>query len=108
MRTSYVFLALAVGALAACASPKTAMTAKNDSLPKQEVADATKPAVDECGAHALQSFVGKMRSDIPATPEIAKARIACTACAVTMDYRPNRLNIFFDEKSQVIEQIKCG
>jgi hypothetical protein len=109
MHKSYLILALAVGALAACASPKTEMAAGGDKIPKQEIVDATKPvAADACGAHAYQSLVGKMRSEIPAQPAGANWRVACTACAVTMDYRPDRLNIFFDEKTQAIKEVKCG
>jgi hypothetical protein len=109
MLRSYVFAALAFGALAACASPKAITAGNSDKVSKQEVVDATKPAAaDECGAHAHQSLLGKLRSEIPPQPAGANWRVACTSCAVTMDYRPDRLNIFFDEKTQVIKEVKCG
>jgi hypothetical protein len=106
MIRTYVFAAIALGAVAACASP---ITSNGDKLSKEEVAEASKPAAaDECGAHAHQALVGKLRSEIPAQPSGANWRIACTTCAVTMDYRPDRLNIFFDEKTQIIKEVKCG
>ncbi len=107
MRKAYVFAALATGALAACAS--SAAPPGGDKLSKEEVAEASKPlAADACGAQAHQDLIGKPRSEIPAQPAGANWRIACTACAVTMDYRPDRLNIFFDEKTQLIKDVKCG
>ncbi len=109
MLKSYVCIAFAAGALGACASPKATMAANGDKLSKQEVAEAGKPeSADECGARAHQALVGKMRSEIPAQPPGANWRVACTSCAVTMDYRPDRLNIFFDDKTQVIKEVKCG
>lgn len=100
---------LALGILAACANMNTTSAASGDKLSRKEVADATRrPSADECGARALQSLVGKSRSEIPARPAGTNWRIACTACPVTLDYRPDRLNIFFDEKTQVIQEVKCG
>jgi hypothetical protein len=34
--------------------------------------------------------------------------VACTACPITQDYRPERLNIFFDAQTGVIKQVRCG
>jgi hypothetical protein len=34
--------------------------------------------------------------------------VACTTCPVTMDYRPDRLNILFNADTGVVQQIKCG
>ncbi|MGE3302662.1 MAG: I78 family peptidase inhibitor [Hyphomonadaceae bacterium] len=95
--------------LAACAA-QTANTAVDPTAPtKQEIAEANAPpAEDQCGAVKMQSLVGAQKSAIPAAPAGAAWRVACTTCAVTMDYRPERLNIFFDEKTGEIKQVKCG
>ncbi|MGH6924035.1 MAG: I78 family peptidase inhibitor [Propylenella sp.] len=63
---------------------------------------------DECGASNYQNLVGQPRSRIPEKPENANWRIACTTCPVTMDYSPARMNIFYDEETDVIEEVKCG
>jgi hypothetical protein len=71
--------------------------------------DGTDPdGADPCGASRYQSLVGRPRSAIPAEPAGATWRIACTSCPITMDYSPARLNIFYDEETQIIEEVRCG
>ena len=106
---AHALLALALGILAACATTTPTNAANGDEVSKEEVAKANQPpSADECGARAMQDLVGKNRSEIPQTPASANWRVACTTCPVTLDYRPNRMNIFFDEKTQVIKEVKCG
>jgi DNA polymerase-3 subunit chi len=47
-------------------------------------------------AWEAQAFVGKKRTDLPAPVDPTRWRVACTTCPVTMDFRPDRLNILFD------------
>lgn len=63
---------------------------------------------DACGARDLQWLVGQPKSRIPVPTDPSKRRVACTTCPVTMDYRPDRLNIFFDAETGVIKEVKCG
>lgn len=63
---------------------------------------------DECGAGKYQYLVGKPRSQIPEKPAGATWRVTCTGCPITMDYSPARLNIFYDEETEIVEQVKCG
>jgi hypothetical protein len=63
---------------------------------------------DECGAAHYQYLVGKTKSAIPAAPAGARWRVTCTTCPVTMDYAPTRLNIFFDEKTGIVREVRCG
>jgi mRNA-degrading endonuclease toxin of MazEF toxin-antitoxin module len=76
--------------------------------PKPAPAPAPALSADACGAKALQSLVGKPRSAIPVPVDVRKRRVACTTCPVTMDYNPERLNIFFDAQSGIIKEVKCG
>lgn len=117
MSYAYLTIALAAFALAACESASPARAnAQADrapisgaTMPRDDVASATAPpSRDECNAAAYKYLVGKNKSEMPAKPANAIWRIACTSCAVTMDYAPSRLNIFFDTKSEVIKEVKCG
>jgi hypothetical protein len=63
---------------------------------------------DECRASNYRYLVGQPRSSIPEPPEGAKWRIACSGCPVTMDYSPARMNIFYNEETGIIEEVKCG
>jgi len=66
------------------------------------------PDADICHASHYQQYVGRKMIDLPPKPEGAIWRQACTACAVTMDFNPERMNIFFDKDSEVIKEIRCG
>lgn len=66
------------------------------------------PRPDSCGSGELQWLVGQPRSRIPVPTDPSKRRVACTTCAVTMDYRPDRLNIIFDAETGIIKEVKCG
>lgn len=104
---------IAVLALAACGTP-----APNASAPRAVERAASNPSVsrpaptntpaDPCGAGALQSLVGKHKSEIPVPVDVINRRVACTTCAITEDYRPERLNIFFNARTERIEQVRCG
>lgn len=88
-------------ALAACAAgpPK-------ESSP--EPSPQPQPVADTCGARALQHLVGRHRSEIPPAAKPELQRVACATCAITMDYNPERLNIFFDEATGIIQDVRCG
>ena len=66
------------------------------------------PHRDECGAHDLQTLVGRPRSEIPVPVIPSLQRVACTNCPVTQDYNPRRLNFFFDPQSGLIREVSCG
>jgi hypothetical protein len=40
--------------------------------------------------------------------DVSKRRVTCTTCPVTMDFREDRLNIFFDAETGIIKEVKCG
>lgn len=83
---------------------------KNDgaaSVPAAANAQADGEA-DQCGAGEYQWLVGQPRSRIPDQPAEAKWRVACSSCPITMDYSPARMNIFYDEETEIVEEVKCG
>ncbi len=66
------------------------------------------PPEDSCRSGAFQYLVGRNRSEIPVPTDPSKRRVACTTCPVTMDYRPDRLNFFFDAETGIVKEVKCG
>ena len=63
---------------------------------------------DMCKAGELQWLVGKPKTEIPVPVDVVNRRVTCTTCPVTEDFSPYRLNIFFDQQTGVIEQVRCG
>ena len=63
---------------------------------------------DTCQAGEFQYLVGKPRTDIPVPVDPSKRRVACTTCPVTMDFRADRLNIFYDEATGIVREARCG
>jgi len=62
----------------------------------------------QCRADQYQRYIGRHRSELPPRPAGEVWRVTCTTCAVTMDYNPSRLNIFYEESSGVIREVRCG
>lgn len=105
--------------LASCASPEPKPPAappppSTPAAPPKVAPAPAKPAReperprDACGAYELQSLIGKPRSEIPIPVDPSRRRVACTTCAVTMDFREDRLNIFFDAETGIIKSVTCG
>jgi hypothetical protein len=76
--------------------------------PRPQPAPARNEPRDMCGAKPLQYLVGKPRSEIPVPVNVSNRRVTCTTCPVTMDFREDRLNIFFDADTGIIKEVKCG
>ena len=60
----------------------------------------------QCDADASQSLIGSHYGAVT-FPADAHVRFVCTECPMTRDYRPDRLTIFYDEASGVIENVQC-
>ena len=63
---------------------------------------------DLCHAAELQSLVGQPRTEIPVPVDVINRRVTCTTCPVTEDYSPYRLNIFYDQDTGIVEEVRCG
>lgn len=97
-------------ALAACSTapePAPAPTAPPPA-PPPAATPAPEPTADACRADDYQHLVGRPKSEIPVPVKPELQRVACSTCAVTMDFNPNRLNFFFDAGTGVIQQVRCG
>lgn len=75
-----------------------------------EQAAPTTPAdgPTQCRADQYQRYVGRNRSELPPRPANETWRVTCTTCPVTMDYNSSRLNVFYDERTGIIREVKCG
>ena len=60
-----------------------------------------------CDAAAAQSLIGT-HVGAATFPADANVRIVCTTCPTTRDYRPDRLNVRFEEATGIIRGIDCG
>lgn len=102
-------LVAAILTLSACASTPAPTPAP--APPVTEAPTVPTPAplpADSCKSGDFQYLVGKNRSEIPVPNDPSKRRVACTTCPVTMDYRADRLNIFFDSETGIVKEVKCG
>jgi hypothetical protein len=121
-KSSLAWVGVAVLAAAACSSGPTSeapVRAPVASTPATQVVDyaaATQPIGtrmpqmdgDLCHAAELQSLVGQPRTEIPVPVDVINRRVACTTCPITEDYSPYRLNIFFDQETGIVEEVRCG
>ncbi|GGH04346.1 MAG TPA: hypothetical protein DF715_08125 [Oceanicaulis sp.] len=96
IRYAATFASLAM--LAACA------TAVNDAADGGVV---DRSGARECPAQQFQLLVGQLRSEIDASTLPVPYRIYGRDEAVTMDYRPERMNVIVGENGRV-ERVTCG
>ena len=77
--------------------------------PTQDSAPGGEPTPVACKAGDYQEYVGRNRSTIPAdAPRGRIFRVMCSSCAATMDYRDNRVNFTYDDKTNVVTRVSCG
>ena len=87
-------LILTAGALAAASC-----------APMPESADT--PAPQRCAAEASRSLIGSHVGAVSFAAD-ANVRVVCTTCPTTKDYRPDRLNVRFDQATGIIRSVDCG
>lgn len=77
--------------------------------PTQEAGAGGEPTPVACKAGDYQEYVGRNRSTIPAdAPRGRIFRVLCSSCAATMDYRDNRVNFTYDDKTEIVTRVSCG
>ena len=90
----------ALAAMAACVPPPPA-------APEAPESGGSQPPAWRCDADDARSLIGSHVGAVT-FPQNSNVRIACTTCAVTQDYQEDRLNLFFDQETGVIERVSCG
>lgn len=63
--------------------------------------------IEECPADAFQALVGQQVSEVDTDILPNLTRIIGPDLAVTMDFRPDRMNVYYDEEGEVTE-VRCG
>ncbi len=65
-------------------------------------------AGDLCNASKYRYLVGQHRSIIPQPPAGATWLVTCSSCAVDADFSERRLNIVYDENTDIVTSVDCG
>lgn len=90
MRLIFIPALVIVLAAGGCAQP-----------PSEEIGPA------RCDAEGARSLIGSHVGAVT-FPQGANVRVVCTTCATTRDFRPDRLNVRFNEATGMIESVDCG
>jgi hypothetical protein len=69
---------------------------------------AETPAEDACGAAAFQHLVGARATAAEGMTAPGPVRVFRTGQPVTMDHRPDRLNIELDARGRTVVRVFCG
>jgi hypothetical protein len=100
-----LLLIVALG-FAACAQPGYTYR-ELDDIARDGQRDAIEQASDACGAAQHQSLIGRDGASIQQSELPPVARVVCHNCPVTMDHRPDRLNVLLGPDGKV-ESLRCG
>ena len=104
-----VLAALVTIAAAACAQQDRPLTYREmDDLSRRTLREQiSRPEPDTCQMNAHQSLVGADGDEIDRATLPPLTRVICHDCAVTMDYRAERLNIELGPDGKVV-RLRCG
>ena len=96
--------------LASCSSAPTRDAPVQTPVAASQPIGTRMPQIDGdlCHAAELQNLVGQPRTEIPVPVDVINRRVTCTTCPVTEDYSPYRLNIFYDQNTGIVEEVRCG
>lgn len=106
--------ALMAVAVAGCAEQQTPPPVRTSppTLGSRPVGPGGPPQIDSCGLESIADLVGKAVTET--LPEDARkrsgartVRVIRPGMMVTMDFRPDRLNIDVDDKG-IVTNFRCG
>ncbi|MGD9965693.1 MAG: I78 family peptidase inhibitor [Hyphomonadaceae bacterium] len=105
----FMLVTLVTIVAAACASGDHPLTYRQmDDLGRRSLREQIeRPPPDTCQMASHQSLIGAAGSEIDRTTLPPLARVICHECAVTMDYRAERLNIDLGPDGRVV-RLRCG
>jgi hypothetical protein len=100
--------AVIVIGLAACSQDRALTYREMDQIARRSTDEQVhRPPPDTCQMAAHQSLVGTVGAEIDRSALPAGTRVICHNCAVTMDYRADRLNIDLGPDGKVV-RVRCG
>jgi len=86
--------------------PSVAAPIEPQPMPQPPAADPTAPGADACGAAQYAALVGKSITEPGVPPEGPNVRYIRPDTQVTMDFRPDRLNVDINA-ADVITGFRC-
>jgi len=105
-RTALLVLVAALAA--ACASDQTPTYRDLEATANRQQREAIlRPQPDTCQMAAHQSLIGTDGAAIQQSSLPVGARVVCHGCAVTLDYRAERLNVELGQDGKVTN-LRCG
>jgi hypothetical protein len=94
--------------LAACVSGQPPSYRELEQMAHRQQGEAIgRPPPDTCHAAAHQDLIGADGAGIDLSTLPAGARVICHGCAVTLDYRADRLNVELGPDGKVAS-LRCG
>lgn len=105
----WVLAGIVVIGLAACSGQSRNLTYREmDAIARRSTDEqVNRPPPDTCQMAQYSHLVGTVGAEIDRTELPAGARVICHNCAVTMDYRADRLNIDLGADGRVT-RLRCG
>ena len=105
----WIVAGIVVIGLAACSGQGRQLTYREmDQIARRFIDEQVhRPALDTCQMALHTNLIGAVGADIDRTELPAGARVICHNCAVTMDYRADRLNIDLTADGRV-SGLHCG
>lgn len=100
-------LALTALAAAACTSQPATYRDLETMANRQQREAISRPPPDSCQMAAHQDLIGKHRDEIDESALPTGARVVCSGCAVTLDFRAERLNVQLGPDNRVAS-LRCG
>ncbi len=105
----WIVAGIVVIGLAACSGQGRQLTYREmDQIARRSTDEQVhRPAPDTCQMALHTNLLGAVGADINRTELPADARVICHNCAVTMDYRADRLNVDLGADGRV-SGLHCG
>ncbi len=105
----WVLAGIVVVGLAACSGSGRQLTYRElDAIARQSTDEQVSRAPpDTCQMAAYQNLLGQVGAEIDRAALPTGARVICHECAVTMDYRAERLNVDLGTDGKVT-RLHCG
>ncbi len=101
-------LGVALVLAGACASDERLSYRDLEAAANRQQREAiSRPAPDTCQMAAHQGLIGTEAAAIDPATLPAGARVICHDCAVSLDYRADRLNVLLEEDGKVAS-MRCG